>query len=103
MKRWVLVIALFAVVIGGVYWFTLEPKPGTIPSTPPAGAPAVGSCWQVDLAATQKTMPWAGAPVDCAGQHTAEVYYVGQVGSDLLRRHDQAKGDDLKVVDNLLY
>jgi hypothetical protein len=103
MKRWAVVITLFAVVIFGAYWFTREPEPRKIPTSPPAAAPAVGSCWQVDLAAAQRAMPWAGAPVDCAGQHTAEVYYVGQVGSDLLRQHDTAKGEELKIIDNLLY
>lgn len=106
MKRWV-PIAVFVVAVlligGTAYALTRPDKQRAIPSTAPTGAPAAGSCWQVDPATAAQALPWPGSSVDCTAAHTVEVYYVGQAGVDLLSRKDKAKGDDVKVVDNLLY
>lgn len=100
MRRAVLIVVALALVVGGGSWLL---RSRTIPHTPPAGAPPVGSCWKVDAAGAKAAFPWAGGPVDCAGAHGAEVFHVGQAGEDLLRRLDEAEGDNVKIVQNLLY
>ena len=110
MKRW-MPYAIFAVavalILGGAYWLVRPDEPRAIPSTPPAGAPEVGSCWSIDAAGTRQALPWPGPAVDCAGPHTAEVYYVGRVDEKLLHDLDRATGeaakDDVKIAQNLLY
>src|SRR5438270_11164701 len=104
MKRWI-GIAVFVVavlLIGGTAYALSRPaKARAVPSTAPSGAPAVGSCWQVDPSTAAQALPWGPAPVDCTAAHTVEIYYVGQAGVDLLHRMDAAKGDDVKVIANL--
>ena len=106
MKRW-MGIAVFVVavlLIGGTAYAISRPAKGrAVPSAAPSGAPAVGSCWQVDPSTAAQALPWGAAPVGCTAAHTVEVYYVGQAGVDLLHRMDKAKGDDVKVIANLLY
>ncbi|GAA2604759.1 hypothetical protein GCM10010399_39710 [Dactylosporangium fulvum] len=103
MKQRVAFIAVVLVLLGGGASWILHDNGRAIPSTPSAGAPPVGSCWQIDAARTTAAFPWPGAPVDCAGPHTVEVFHVGQVGMDLLHRLDDAEGEDVKLTENLLY
>jgi hypothetical protein len=98
----VLIFGTLAIVIGGLYWLSRATAERTIPSTPPDNAPAVGSCWQVDEATAKQALPWPGTAAECSGEHTIEMFQVGQVGHDLIRRMDSAKGDDAKIVTNLL-
>ncbi|MGI5246558.1 septum formation family protein [Dactylosporangium sp. CA-139066] len=103
MKRVAIVLAVLALIGGGVYWMYERGQGRDIPSTPPAGAPAEGTCYQVDAAGAKAALPWDGRPVDCAGAHTVELFHVGQVGKDLLHRLDDAKGEDVKIAQALLY
>jgi hypothetical protein len=101
-RRWgVLLAAIVAVValVGGAMWWLNRPDP--VPSEPPATAPAVGSCWQVEPPAATKAFPWSGAAASCSGPHTAEVYYVGQADHDLVR---QSRGNDenARIAANLM-
>jgi hypothetical protein len=100
--RWrlLLLAAVALVAIGVVWWVNRAPS---IPERPPAGAPAVGSCWKVSPETAKRALPWPGKPVDCAGPHTAEVYHVGQVDRDLVSRARGAKGTDQTVAVNLMY
>jgi hypothetical protein len=102
MKRVLLIVAVLALLGGGAYWL-LRDTSRTIPHTPPAAAPQVGSCWKVDAAGAKAAFPWPGGAVDCAAGHTVEVFHVGQVGDDLLHRLDDASGDDVKLTQNLVY
>jgi hypothetical protein len=104
-KRWpVIFVAALVVIVGLAYFLSRPPKDRTIPSTPPKGAPAVGSCWTVEPAVAQQAMPWPGNPVDCGAKHTAEVFFVAQASPDLLHRLDRAKADnEKKVATSLLY
>src|SRR5262249_7684764 len=96
-RRWlpsaiaVVVIAVVSVVI----WLANRSAP--IPTKPPATAPAVGSCCNVDGATIGGQMPWPGAPVACTAPHTAEVAVVGQVDAKLVRNAQRAKGQDAQV------
>jgi hypothetical protein len=107
MKRALILALVLAAVLGGVYWL-IRPKDRVIPTKPPAAAPAVGSCWAIDEATAEKALPWTSNATPCASEHTAEVFYVGQAGQDLLRRFDQAKKDkgtkeNVTLITNLLY
>jgi hypothetical protein len=82
------VVAL-AVAAVGAYELTRPP------AGPPAGAPKPGSCWTVDDAAVHTAFPWPGQPVDCARDHTAEVFHVAKV--------DTPPENDPKLRDNLMY
>jgi hypothetical protein len=92
-----LVVAVVA--IGVVEWRLGRSDP--IPSVTPAGAPAVGSCWQVDPSVAHGALPWPGTAVSCAAGHSAEVYHVGQVDHDLIVRGRKG-GTDGTVADNLM-
>jgi Septum formation len=87
----VVLIAVVSVVI----WLANRSAP--IPTKPPASAPAVGSCWNVDGAAIGGQMPWPGAPLACTAPHTAEVSAVGQVDAKLVRNAQRAKGQNAEV------
>jgi hypothetical protein len=103
-RRWRvgLGVLVVAVLVGaGVLAWINRDEP--IPTTVPAAAPRVGSCWTVDAAAAQRALPWPGAPVDCGQPHTAEVYHVGQVDHDLISRARGAKGDGTTIATNLMY
>jgi Septum formation len=76
--------------IGGVLWLANRTAP--IPTKPPKGAPAVGSCWDVPAAKVSATLPWPGSPVACTAAHTAEIYFVGQVDRSLIKDYRSAKG-----------
>jgi hypothetical protein len=101
-RRWTVLLAGIVVVLAlvgvGAWWFN---RPDPVPDKPAAGAPAVGSCWQVEPAAATGTFPWRASPASCTGIHTAEVYYVGQADHDLVR---QARGtdDNAKIAANLM-
>src|SRR5690348_4040924 len=69
---------------------------------PPEGTPRAGSCWAVDEAAARQAFPWPGRPVDCASEHTAEVFHVNQVDPELAARAKTAKGDEAKLQQNLM-
>ncbi|MFG2038990.1 septum formation family protein [Dactylosporangium sp. NPDC048998] len=103
MKRVALIVVVVALLGGGVYWMYERGQGRDIPSSPPAGAPKAGTCYKVDADGVKAALPWVGDPVDCAGAHTVELFYVGQVGKDLLHRLDDAKGDDVKITQALLY
>ncbi|WP_432983833.1 septum formation family protein [Dactylosporangium sp. CA-233914] len=103
MKRVALIVVVVALIGGGIYWMYERGRGRDIPGTPPAGAPEAGTCYKVDADGVKVALPWAGGPVDCAGGHTVELFHVGQVGKDLLHRLDDAKGDDVKVTQALLY
>jgi hypothetical protein len=94
-------IAVFvlAVVATGLWWFN---RSAPIPSTPPKTTPAVGSCWDVDPSAVVATLPWPGSPVECANQHTAEVFYTGQVDHTLIKTVHGAKGQDAQIANVLI-
>jgi hypothetical protein len=103
----VTVVILLLTATGAFVWVNWPTPPRTIPTKPAADAPTVGTCWQVDELTAMQIMPWKTTVVDCASQHTAEMFYVGQVGADLLHRYDKAKDDDngqeAQIVTNLLY
>jgi hypothetical protein len=113
MKRWTGIgtfVVVVALIVGGAYLFTRPARERAVPTRPPAGAPAVGSCWQIDSATAQEALPWPGSPVDCAAPHTVEIFYLAQAGTDLLHRLDKAKrgnakaeNDQIKIITNLLY
>ncbi|MEU7865395.1 septum formation family protein [Dactylosporangium sp. NPDC049140] len=103
MKRVALIVVVVALIGGGLYWMYERGQGRDIPGSPPAGAPKAGTCYKVDANGAKAALPWDGAPVDCAGMHTVELFHVGQVGKDLLHRLDDAKGDDVKVTQALLY
>jgi hypothetical protein len=103
-KRWTLVafvVALLAVV-GGAYWLS-HPAAATVSAAKPKGAPATGSCWYVDEKTVATALPWPGRPVACTAQHTAEVFFVGQVDRDLAAKTAGSKGDQAKINQNLMY
>jgi hypothetical protein len=102
MKRVAIVLAVLAL-LGGVYWLYDRSQGRDIPSSPPAGAPKEGTCYQVDAAGAKAALPWDARPVDCAAAHTVELFHVGQVSKDLLHRLDAAKGQDLAIAQALLY
>jgi hypothetical protein len=92
---------LVLVLIGlAIWWFN---RPAPIPTRPPATAPAVGTCWQLEHSAAQQAFPWPGSPVACTEKHTVEVSYVGQVDHVLIDKDRSSTGNDLKVADNLMY
>ena len=95
------VVAVCGLVAAGAVWWINRDAP--VPTKLPASAPQVGSCWLVDPTAAQATLPWPGGPLDCAKPHTAEVYHVGQVDADLVRRARGAKGDETTIATNLMY
>ena len=105
MKRWpVIFVAALLVIVAAAYFLSRPPADRTIPTSPPKGAPAVGSCWTVDPGVAQQAMPWPGSPVDCGAEHAAEVIFVAQASPDRLHRLDRAKAEnEKKVVTNLLY
>jgi hypothetical protein len=86
--------------IAGFWWFS---RPEKISTTLPSGAPAVGSCWNLDAAVARTALPWPGSAVDCTAEHTVEVYYVGQSDRDLIRQDHKSKGDDRVIADNLMF
>jgi hypothetical protein len=100
-RRWgvllAAIVAVLAVVGVAMWWFN---RPDPVASQPPASAPAVGSCWQVEPAAAAHAFPWSGA-ASCSGPHTAEVYYVGQADHDLVRQ-SRGDGDHAKIAANLM-
>ncbi len=102
MRRVVLIVVVLALAGAGGYWL-LRDTSRKIPHSPPAGAPSVGSCWKVDPAGAKAAFPWPGGPVDCAGEHRVEVFHVGQAGEDLLHRLDEARGENITIVQHLLY
>lgn len=97
-RRWLppaIAVVVVAVVVT-VLWLANRTAP--IPTTPPATAPALGSCWNVDANTATSLIPWTGAsPVACTATHTAEVFYVGQVDHDLIRTGRSAKGQDAQI------
>lgn len=99
--RYLVIAAVLLLVAGGLIWWLHRPE--AIPSKPGAGAPALGSCWNLDGTAARNAFPWPGTPVACTAPHTAEVYYLGQVDHDLIRREHSAKGDDKRVLDATMY
>jgi Septum formation len=101
-KRLVLIFGTLVVVIAGLYGLSRLTAERTIPTTAPDNAPKAGSCWQVDEATAKQALPWPGISVDCNSEHTIEIFQIGQVGIDLIHRMDNAKGDDAKIVTNLL-
>ncbi|MFI5905892.1 septum formation family protein [Dactylosporangium sp. NPDC051541] len=103
MKRAAVIAVVVVLVGGGLYWMYQRGQGRDIPSSPSAGAPAAGTCYQVDANGAKAALPWDGDAVDCGGSHTVELYHIGQVPQDLLHRLDDAKGDDVKVVQALLY
>ncbi|WP_432833956.1 septum formation family protein [Dactylosporangium sp. CA-092794] len=103
MKRVAVIVVVVLLLGGGFFWLYRRGAGRDIPGAPPAGAPKAGTCYRVDAAGSKAALPWAGPPVDCAGTHTVELFHVGQVGKDLLHRLDAAEGDDVKVVQALLY
>jgi hypothetical protein len=92
-------IVAVVVALGVAMWLLNRPDP--VPSAVPAGAPQVGSCWQVDGAAVHDAFPWKGTAVPCSAGHTAEVFHVGQADHDVVRR-GRARGTDGAVARNLM-
>jgi hypothetical protein len=92
-------IVAAVVAVGAVMWWLNRPDP--IPSAIPAGAPRVGSCWRVDPAAARESFPWKGTAVPCSAGHTAEVFHVGQVDHDLVKRGREG-GTNGTVARNLM-
>jgi hypothetical protein len=92
-------IVAVVVLLGVVMWLLNRPDP--IPGAVPAGAPQVGSCWQVDPAAAHDAFPWPGAAVPCATAHSAEVFHVGQADHDLVKR-GRGGGTDGTVARDLM-
>ncbi|GAA5196910.1 hypothetical protein GCM10023322_66910 [Rugosimonospora acidiphila] len=100
-RFWSLLAAVVVVVLAiGVLEWTLN-RSDPIPSAVPAGAPAVGSCAQVDPSAARGLLPWPGGSVACTAGHTTEVYHVGQVDHDLIKRA-RSGGRDGPVASNLM-
>jgi hypothetical protein len=95
----VLAAVLAVAAIGGSAWALNRPDP--VPGTLPATAPAIGSCWSVDPPAAHGPFPWPGAATSCLTAHTAEVYHVGQVDHDLIRR-SRSGGTDGKLAGNFM-
>jgi hypothetical protein len=87
-------LVALGVIGGGIWWFG---RPEPVSGAKPAGAPAVGSCWTVDAAASREAHPWPGRPVDCAQPHTVEIFLLGQVNADLIRQARDGEGDDAKL------
>ncbi|MEV6931654.1 septum formation family protein [Dactylosporangium sp. NPDC051485] len=103
MKRVAIIVAVLALLGGGVYWMYERGQGRDIPSAPPASAPKAGTCYNVDAGGAKAALPWAGDPVGCAAAHTVELFYVGQATKDQLHRLDDARGDEVKVAQALLY
>lgn len=105
-RRWLgVLVFLVAVVlvIAGAYRLT-RPKPATgAAGKTPAGAPAVPSCWNVDEAGARTPFPWPGSPVDCAAEHSAEVFFVSRVDPELVAKVAKATGDEATLGQNLMY
>jgi putative regulator of septum formation len=105
-RRWLGVLVFLvavALAVAGGYRLT-RPKPATGGATaPPAAAPAVPSCWTVDEAGARTPFPWPGTAVDCAGEHSVEVFFVSQVDPQLVAKAAKAKGDEATLAQNLMY
>lgn len=86
--------------IGVGYWAS---RPVPVSTTAPAGTPAVGSCWVVDVTASRAAHPWPGPAVDCTRPHTVEVFLVGQVDVELIRQARDGSGSDATLAENLMY
>jgi hypothetical protein len=102
-RRWLIgpaVVVGIALVGTGIWWFN---RPEPIPTRPPASAPPVGSCWRVDAAGARAALPWSGAPVGCATEHTAEIFHVGQVDHELIGKARSARGSEVTLANNLMY
>ncbi|HKT02586.1 MAG TPA: septum formation family protein [Rugosimonospora sp.] len=93
----VVVVAAAAVAI----WFATRPPP--VSAKMPAAAPAVGTCWSVDSATAQGTLPWSGGAVSCSAAHTAEIILTGQVDRTLVRQSRSGDTDQAKVARSLMY
>ncbi len=105
-RRWagLAVFAVALVVAAGVAFWLTRPSSGAADvGRKPDRLPAPGSCWTVDSSAALGAFPWPGEPVDCAVEHTAEVFYHNQVDPALVRAAATAKGDDAAVRQNLMY
>lgn len=104
-RRVRVVIAAVAVlaVAGSLSWWATRGSAVPVPTVAPVGTPRVGSCWDVTGDTARLALPWPGDPVSCQGTFTAEVYHVGQVNHELIKKEWKAKGDDKKVADNLMY
>src|SRR5262252_2641823 len=92
-------LAIAVVLVAGVVtglWFANRPK-NPVPTKPPSTAPAVGSCWNVAASTVTSQLPWPSTPVDCAAQHTAEVFYVGQVDPSLVSNGRTAEGQQAQI------
>jgi Septum formation len=83
------------VIVGTVLWLANRSTP--IPTTAPSAAPAVRSCWNVDVARIGQQLPWPGSPVACTAAHTAEIASVGQVDRRLVRTAQKATGQNATV------
>src|SRR5690348_15975097 len=101
-KRWAgpaVFLVLVAAVAGTAWWLS---RPAAAGRTPPKGAPAVGSCWNVPENVAATPFPWPGKAVGCGAAHTVEVFKVGQVAQELVTKAAQAKGTEAKVVEQLM-
>ncbi|GAA3279182.1 septum formation family protein [Dactylosporangium vinaceum] len=103
MKRAALIAVIVVLVGGGLYWMYERGQGRDIPDIPAAGTPTAGTCYKVDADGAKAALPWPGEAIGCGDAHTVELYHIGQVPKDLLHRLDDAKGEDVKVVQAVLY
>jgi hypothetical protein len=98
------VFAIAAVLIAvAAYLFSRPSDPAREAGRKPPVLPSAGSCWSVDEATAQTAFPWPGRPVDCAGEHTVELFHVNQVDPKMVRKAAAATGDEAKIQENLMY
>jgi Septum formation len=91
-------LVVLAAVSGVLWWLNRS----TIPTQPPSTEPAVGTCWNVDADTASGVAPWHGAPVDCNGPHTIEVFYAGQVDRAIVKKERSASGQDKQALDVIM-
>jgi hypothetical protein len=92
---------VLVLLVAALVWWTHRPEPAKDKVTDKA--PAVGSCWTVDLATARTNLPWQGSAVNCRAAHTVEVVQVAQVDHALIEKSRSAEGDEKKITDNLMY
>jgi Septum formation len=102
MKRFLPAIVAVLIVAAIGFGFWLSDRSAPIPSTLPATAPAIGSCWDVASGDVSGPLPWPGHAVSCDQSHSAEIFFRSQVDHALIKQYRSANGKNQQAATVLM-